>query len=189
MKELICVLASVIIAGYAYNLYQNRGLTTIKSSSNNKEYLVRELEDKQDAANLLANIGDSFDKLVKYVSTDSHEGVEQLVNKFNSNNIKENIPSSEYTAYSVNKGEELVLCLRNINDNSFIDINTILFVGIHELAHIMTDEVGHTEKFWSNMEYLVTKANEINIYNPIDYSKYPTDYCGQEINTTPYKFK
>ena len=188
MKELICVLISVVVFGYAYNLYQNRGLTMVKSSDNEKEYLVRDLDDKLDAANYLASISDSLIKLVKHVSNDTREGVDQLVKNFDNENIKENIPGSEHTAYSVNKGEELVLCIRNVSDNSFIDKNTVLFVAIHELAHIMTDEIGHTDKFWNNMEYLITKASEINIYNPIDYSQSPTDYCGQEINTTPYKF-
>ncbi len=94
-------------------------------------------------------------------------------------------PMGKYKAYSVNKGEQLALCIRKVEDNSFIDINTIIFVAIHELAHIMTDEVGHTPKFWNNMKYLLEKGIEINVYNAVDYSKQPTDYCGQEINSTP----
>ena len=70
----------------------------------------------------------------------------------------------------------------------FIDDNTILFVVIHELTHVMTEEVGHTPLFWSNMKYLLEEGKKAGIYSPVDYRKNPTDYCGMEINTTPYEF-
>ena len=68
-----------------------------------------------------------------------------------------------------------------------MDMNTIIFVSIHELAHIMTPETGHTPLFWDNMKYLLEKASSIGIYNPVDYSKDPRMYCGMEINSTPMK--
>ena len=52
----------------------------------------------------------------------------------------------------------------------------------------MTDEVGHTPLFWDNMKYLLEEAEKINIYKPINYEKEPVQYCGMEINTTPYDF-
>ena len=70
----------------------------------------------------------------------------------------------------------------------FIDENTIIF-GIHELAHIMTESVGHKKEFWDNMAFLLKEAEKINIYKPVDYSKNNVDYCGMEITTTPYEFK
>ena len=63
-----------------------------------------------------------------------------------------------------------------------------MFVVIHELAHIMTIEIGHTKLFWDNMKYLLEQGKECNIYTPIDYHKYPQIYCGMEINSTPYRF-
>ena len=80
---------------------------------------------------------------------------EQLKKNFNSDYITENIPGSLYVAYSVNKGEELSLCIRDKDTNKFIDNNTILFVAIHELAHIMSKSTGHTEEFWDYMKYLL----------------------------------
>ena len=63
-----------------------------------------------------------------------------------------------------------------------------MFVVIHELAHIMTEEIGHTPLFWENMRFLLEKAKEEGIYKPINYVKEPVQYCGMEINTTPYDF-
>ena len=123
------------------------------------------------------------------VSNDpDREGIQQLKRNFNSRNIIENTPGGKYTAYSVNKGEQLALCLRDAKDDTFIELNLIIFVAIHEIAHVMTDEVGHTKKFWNNMRYLLEEGEKIGIYTPEDYSKNPKMYCGLEINSTPYKF-
>ena len=104
---------------------------------------------------------------------------------FDPDHITENIPGSMYVAYSVNKGEELSICIREKDTEKFLDSNTVLFVAIHELAHIMSESTGHTEEFWDNMKYLLEEASKQGIYNPVDYSKNPTDYCGTEINSTP----
>ena len=94
----------------------------------------------------------------------------------------------EVTSYSLNKGEKISICLRHL-DNSFIDNNTVIFVVIHELSHVMTEEIGHPPIFWENMRYLLEEAEKIKIYKPVHYEEYPEDYCGMEINTTPYRFK
>ena len=63
-------------------------------------------------------------------------------------------------------------------------MNIIIFVAIHELAHIMTDEIGHTKKFWDNMKFLLEKGIILNMYIPVNYKGNPEDYCGLVINST-----
>jgi threonine aldolase len=63
-----------------------------------------------------------------------------------------------------------------------------MFVMIHELAHVMTHEVGHTKLFWDNMKFLLEQGEKTGVYRPINYKDTPQNYCGMEINTTPYKF-
>ena len=187
MQWLTILLISIVTIGVLFNYYyKNKDLTKTKSSIDNKEYVVRKLDDKKDAANYLARLNKKFVKLVNHVSKEPRQGTQQLKIKFNTNNLTENIPNGKFKAYSVNKGEQLSLCLRN-PDNTFIDENTVMFVSIHELAHVMTDEIGHTPKFWDNMRYLLLKGSEIGIYNKIDYSKTPVNYCGKDINSTPLK--
>ena len=53
----------------------------------------------------------------------------------------------------------------------------------------MTKTVGHDKTFWENMSYLLHEAEKIGIYNHQDYGKIPVDYCGMEINSTPYDLK
>ena len=191
MKELTNILLSVVVLGIVFNyVWKHIHLTTITSTVDGRNYLVRKLPDKIDAANKLADISQSLTRLVEHVYTHdtNREGVQQLKRNFNSRNITENTPGGKYTAYSVNKGEQLAICLRNIKDDTFINDNLIYFVSIHEMSHVMTDEIGHTSKFWNNMAYLLKQAHELGFYTPEDYKLNPQMYCGQEINSTPYKF-
>ena len=191
MEQLATLLLGVVVVGYIFHyIIQKLNKKTVKSTVDNREYEVRDLPDSLDAANLLADISDKLTKLVEYVVTNDpdREGIQQLKRNFNSRNIIENTPGGKYTAYSVNKGEQLALCLRDAKDDTFIELNLIIFVAIHEIAHVMTDEVGHTKKFWNNMRYLLEEGEKIGIYTPEDYSKNPKMYCGLEINSSPYKF-
>ena len=191
MEQLVTLLLGVVIVGYiCHYIIQKLNKTTVKSTVDNRDYEVRDLPDKQDAANTLADISGKLTKLVEYVVTSDsdRDGVRQLKRNFKSRNIIENTPGGKYTAYSVNKGEQLALCLRDAKDDTFIELNLIIFVAIHEIAHVMTDEVGHTKKFWDNMRYLLEKGEQIGVYSPEDYSKTPKNYCGLEINSSPYHF-
>jgi hypothetical protein len=191
MKELSILLIGVI-AIFAMSNYLRRSLylDKVKSSVNNKEYYVRKLPDKQEASDKLANISIKLQRLVDGLDLEDKEKGKynkKLKDNFNSDYITENIPGSEYVAYSVNKGEEVSLCIREKGTEKFMDDNIILFVAIHELSHIMTPENGHTPLFWDNMKYLLEQGSSMGIYKPVDYGKYPEMYCGMEITSTPMK--
>ena len=110
-----------------------------------------------------------------------------MVQKFNPTKISETLPTSEYTAYSENKGEKLAFCLdKRKNGTTLIDINTLTFVAIHELAHIMTKTEGHKQEFWENFKFLLEQAKAANIYQPVDYKKNNEPYCGMDITDNPY---
>jgi len=138
------------------------------------------------ASKIPANINRNVLRLISSVDR-SKDGSEDLIDNYNPRALSETLPGSKYTSYSVNKGEKISICIRKEKDNTFIDDNTVLFVVIHELAHVMTKEVGHTPKFWDNMAYLLEQGEKIGIYIPEDYGENPVDYCGMEINSTPYK--
>jgi hypothetical protein len=191
MKELSILLIGVI-AIFALSNYLRRSLylDKVKSRVNNKEYYVRKLSDKQEASDKLATIGIRLQNLIDGLDLEDKEKGKynkKLKDNFNSDYITENIPGSQYVAYSVNKGEELSLCVREKDTEKFMDDNIILFVAIHELSHIMTPENGHTPLFWDNMKYLLEQGSKMGIYKPVDYGKYPEMYCGMEITSTPMK--
>jgi hypothetical protein len=71
------------------------------------------------------------------------------------------------------------------NEGKLIDINTLTFVAIHELAHIMTKSEGHKQIFWQNFKFLLEEAKEAKIYKPVDYKNNPQPYCGMNITDNP----
>jgi len=167
----------------AYNL------KCIISDVDGEKYCVRDREQLEDAADLLATVTQKCKDLVEYCGKKypENEDVQRLVQKFNPTKISETLPTSEHTAYSENKGEKIAFCLNSTkNGNKLIDINTLTFVAIHELAHIMTKTEGHTQEFWKNFKFLLVNAKAAGIYKPIDYKKEPESYCGMTITDNPY---
>ena len=160
------------------------------SNFDNQKYLVRQMDDDEDAADMLAKIKASLMKLVQHLREKygDQPRVQQLIGRFNPHNIVENDGNGKYTSYSVNKGEKMVLCLRyRDGTNRLVDINTIMFVTLHELAHVMTKSVGHTEEFWANFKWLLQQSVQMGIYKCVDYETSPQKYCGIEVNNSPLK--
>jgi hypothetical protein len=165
-------------------------LKCIVSTVDGDKYCVRERERLQEAADLLAEVTDKCKELVHYVEKKlpTDDRVQRLVAGFNPQKVVETLPTSEFTAYSENKGEKLAFCLnREKKDNAhLIDINTLTFVAIHELSHIMTKSIGHKSEFWENFKFLLEQAKEAGIHQPVDYKKKPQEYCSMKISDNPY---
>jgi hypothetical protein len=151
---------------------------------------VREREKVQQAADLLAKVSDKCKHLVDYAAEkySEKECVQRLSQGFNPKKIMETLPTSEYTAYSENKGEKLAFCLnqQKKGEDNMIDEHTLTFVAIHELSHIATKSIGHKSDFWENFKFLLECAKESGIHDPKDYKKSPTEYCGMKIKDSPY---
>ena len=190
MYGFIIILFIVLIALKMYCESDEFNLRCIVSTIDGKKYCVRERNNIQNASNLLARTTEKLEYLVENVGQryPDRENVKKLVKNFNPTTIKETLPTSEYTAYSENKGEKIAFCLnkKKHNNNNLIDSNTLMFVAIHEIAHIMTTSVGHTEEFWNNFKFLLENAVELKIYTPVDYKKEPEGYCGMDITDNPY---
>ena len=181
---LVFIILSIIISQYN----KNKDVSIVKSKIDNRSYRVLKSDNELEAADLLADLNKDILLLIDSISYEKDDKYKRLVKRYNPDTLNENLETESYKAYSLNKGEEIVVCIRN-KDNSLIqDKNTILFVIIHELSHIMTKEIGHPDVFWENMSLLLKKSEDIGIYNIIDYQKYPVNYCGMPIDKTPYQF-
>ncbi|AYV79128.1 MAG: protein of unknown function DUF45 [Faunusvirus sp.] len=174
----------------------------IPNAAHSDRYLVRNVTDKKGAANMLAQIYNNLRKLVFYCDYkiakakihDSKTDDDKYVLEFekymvNINNkidyvtIKESTADSEFTSYSINKGEELVFCLRSKKNGELHVINNLMYVAIHELAHIGCTEVGHTPLFNKIFQFLLKQAIECNVYRYEDYESHPIEYCGMTLNS------
>jgi len=164
-------------------------LKCVISTVDGNKYCVRDRQNVKKAADLLATVTNKCKELVKYVGEKYPDDpdVERLVKNFNPQKISETLPNSELTAYSENKGEKIAFCLSKTKESAtLIDVNTLTFVSIHELSHVMTKSVGHKQDFWQNFKFLLENAKAANIYVPIDYKKKPQNYCGMTITDSPY---
>lgn len=185
----IFILFIIIILIIISNYNDNKEISVVKSNIDNRYYRVLKSSNELDASDKLANINKKVLLLINSFSNEKENKYKRLINNYNPDTLNENLNTKSYKAYSLNKGEEIVICIRNDDGTLIDDDNTILFVVIHELSHIMTKKTGHPPIFWENMNILLNRANELNIYVPYDYSKYPVNYCGMIIDNTPYKFK
>lgn len=193
MKINIIGYALIVLLFYiCVKIYQESDAFNLKciiSDVDGKKYCVRERSKLTLAADRLATVNQKLAKLVQHCKKEfpERENVTRLVEGFNPKKISETLPTSEFTAYSENKGEKLAFCLNTEkNGNNLIDPNTLTFVAIHELAHIATKSIGHKDEFWSNFKFLLGEASKINIYNQTDYKKKPVRYCGMTITDNPY---
>jgi hypothetical protein len=171
-----------------------------KSDVDNELYLVRDREDKKQAANLLANIKNNIFVLTDYM-------YEKIQNKENlTQEYKENIPyikqlkkniknvviressqNSVYTSYTVNKGDSIVFCIRSKSINKYLknsnlhNLNLVMYVALHEISHVACPEYNHTPLFKRIFNFIATEAVNIGIYRKIEFETNPKEYCGMTI--------
>jgi hypothetical protein len=166
-------------------------LVDIKSKIDGRTYRVRDMADKQEAADLMARVRQKIDKLYLFLKEKfpNKPQVKQLLNNFvpDPSRFEESTPAAEHTSYSVNKGEKVHLCLRQREggNEALVQENVMVFVSLHEMAHIITPTLGHGPDFWNNFAWILKQAEEIKIYKYQDFKAHPVSYCGINITDSP----
>lgn len=170
-------------------------LIYVESSVDHTSYLVQQNRaDSIDASNLLARIKRKLETLSRRLHKEMYHElrVRTFLKRFASTTIQESFKDDiSFTSYSVNKGDNIVLCLRSRSGSGeettgvLTDENTLFYIVVHELAHIMSDSVGHTKEFGDNFKFLLSNAVKWKLYTFVDYRKYPTEYCGTQLVVVP----
>ena len=168
---------------YQYHYYSK--IETVVSKIDNRNYEVQVKEDSQEAADLIAKIREKLVLLVSHLikTYPNDDRIERFKTNFNPDRLKEGIDNPNYTSYSINKGEQIVLCLRT--NNKLMDLNTMMFVVLHEMAHVCSISIGHTEEFWSNFKWILEESINIGIYKKQDFKLQNVEYCGMTITDSP----
>ena len=170
---------------------KNSEYNYIRSTVDNQKYLVRNVGNQKEAANMLAEIRKRLIKFCAYLQKQypNDKRIIRTINRFTPDNIYENYPEddSESTSYSMNKGEKIYFCLRDkVNKSKFVNLNVVMFVAFHEMAHVMSLSTGHTEEFWDNFKFILKNAVKLGVYKYIDFASKPFNYCGVKITTSPW---
>lgn len=188
LEALIIIILILIIIYLLYLTNYNRLLLKVKSTYDNKEYYVQDSNYSEDAANLIAQIRERLNTLVNHLgNTYPNDDRTKLLKKnYRENSLKEGVDDPRYTSYSVNKGEEIILCLKN--NDKLMDINTMMFVVLHEMGHLTSVSIGHTKEFWDNFKWILEESINIGIYIQQDFDTKPIEYCGMSITSSPLDY-
>ena len=187
---ILFIFAILSICVYVYFQTDDFDLKCIVSDVNGKRVCVRDRQKINEAADLLATVSNKMKLLVDYLhyKYPHQENVQQLVANFDADKIKETLPNSTHTAYTENK-KNMSFCLnvkKNRVDENMIDEHTLMFVAIHEMAHVCSKSIGHKTEFWENFKFLLTEAKAAGIHEPVNYKKTPKKYCSTLITDNPY---
>ena len=190
MKETILI--SIVIIFIYFFLFINRNNLIYVESNTGTKFMVQKDNLKKEKVNLLGKIVENLfilkNHMVKNINNfNSFEPyIKQLKNNLSESRtvIYETDPESNLTSYSVNKGEELSFCLKSKKSNQLHDINLLMYVAIHEMAHIACPEIGHGELFKKIFRKLAEEAINIGIYKKVNFSEVPTEYCGMILSSS-----
>jgi len=78
-------------------------------------------------------------------------------------------------SYTLNK-KDTYICLKDKKTKDYYDMQILLYVALHEIAHsINTENVGHTKEWNDIFEELLEFAAETGVYDPS--VNVPMNYC------------
>jgi hypothetical protein len=195
----VFILITLIYIIYIF-LYDEKQF--VKSSYDNKIYIIhrknKSPEFLQESANMLAKINERIELLISHLNRSYSNNPKyffiKFLDRYNNGSthsiLSEASIDNRYTTYTLNK-EEIHICLRTRNSNdSLYDINLLMYVLLHELAHLINYSknnipiIGHGDEFLNIFEFLVKEAIKIGIYKYENYNIFPKEYCNMTLDSS-----
>lgn len=204
-SHIILIIGVILLILVINHNIQTKGMVYVKSNIDGNNYLVRDQIDKQSAANFLAKLNKNIHGITEYMNNKLNNPstaslpryqeykpyILQLKDKIQNVVIKESPSNSSYTSYTVNKGEQIIFCIRSKtlssmikNTNNIHDFNIVMYVMLHEISHVACPEYDHTPLFKKIFKFICEEAIEMGIYKKVDFENNPMEYCGMMINET-----
>ena len=175
-------MSAALAALYLKNHAQD--VSHVQSAYDGNTYLVRRNATSGEAADTLARLNERVLMLLKHLEFryPKDARVISLKARYNPKALSEGGHNSGHTSYSIDKGKRIVMCLRSRasggRHGALENINTLMYVLLHELSHLATDELGHTKTFWANFDFVKREAATLGVYTETDYAAHPAGYCG-----------
>lgn len=205
-QYILMIMIMIVCFYMTIKMIKERGMIYCKSTVDDEYYLVRDRPDKLGASNLLATLRKNINGITDYMVDRMNnkmsimEKREKVMYEFNRQYINrldklirgvilmESHENSVYTSYSVNKGEQIVFCIRSksisnvLNSaNHLHDLNLIMYVALHEISHVACPERDHTPLFNKIFRFICNEAIKMGIYKRLDFRNNPEEYCGMTI--------
>lgn len=192
---LIGIIVIIYLIAKKNDKFSIENTTEIISQVDGMKYRIhKQHTTRQLAADTLATINEKIIDILrmlrrKYPNEHNARGqaVKLLLLRYNPDNLIENSPHDPNgdTAYSLDKGETIALCLREVDSNDIHNMNILMFVALHEMAHVAINVLDHPLEFWSTFKFLLEEAELANIYTSSNYGINPQYYCGLKVNYNP----
>lgn len=155
-------------------------------------YILNKYPNRGEAKRLLNWLNQQGLSLINSLSEDYADNkeamiiVNRLLYKYDPDKLTENDPifTLGHKTYTTNF-ENVAICLRK-KEGGFYPKDMLMFVYLHELAHIASLEKDHNDDFWRIFKFLLVAAEKYGILIPVDYSKKPFTYCGINVKHNPY---
>lgn len=202
MNTFIIILGVLLVIYFLYHMiYTYSEIKYVTSDVDGKVYLIRRGNNKsekflKDSANTLALINKNVMILIDHLGENyiNDDGKSHFLEKLKENYmpyiISEAAVDPRYTTYTIDK-RDMHICLRTRDNNEKIyDINILMYVVLHELAHLCNYDkkgrpiLGHGSEFKFIFRFLVEEAMKLNIYQHTNYTTEPQEYCGIMITTS-----
>jgi hypothetical protein len=202
IETIVIILGIILVIYFLYHMiYTYSEIKYVKSDLDGKVYLIRRGNNKsdkflKDSANTLAAINKNVVELVGYLfkNFNNHDDKFYFIKKLKENYkpyiISEAAVDPRYTTYTIDK-RDMHICLRTRDTNEKVyDMNILMYVVLHELAHLCNYNkngeaiLGHGSEFRYIFKFLVEESIKIGIYNHVNYSAEPREYCGIMITTS-----
>ena len=202
MYNYIFIIAIILCAYFlltTFTIYKES--LYIESDIDNNKYLIRSGNKKskyylKKSANILGEINKRVEKLIEHLNKNytldlsKKHFVTKLIENYNPTILSEAAIDKRYTTYTIDK-KEMHICLRTRDEyENLYDINLLMYVVLHELAHFCNYDKngypiqGHGDEFRNIFKFLVIESIKMGIYKYIDYNEKPEPYCGILLSTS-----
>ena len=176
---------------FILNKIKSNRLILVEPNTNIKFMVIND-ENKHKATEILTKLVTDMYDIKNHLINNIHkyEDHKEYINLLKENftetrtSIYENDPTSDLTSFSVNKGEELAFCLKSKKTNEYHDHNLLMYVALHEMAHMACPEIGHGELFKKVFRFITIEAIKKGLYKKVDYNEKPVEYCGMVLSST-----
>lgn len=180
---MFALLVVLLVVAALYVTFRPRDMISVRSSITGKEYSVKKMPDAQQMADRLATLEQRMQRLLDGARALMPDDPRIAAIRRRWDGTLSEVEASGEVAFSVDK-RSIHVCLRN-KSGAIEDMNTSMFVLIHELAHVATADYGHSHEFWANMRFLLELAERLGIYTYENYDTSTTTFCGHMLGASP----
>jgi hypothetical protein len=110
-------------------------------------------------------------------SAEDREIIEEVRRRFIKLNPRyAEIPLFEGDSSFTENKETITLCIKDPTTGKHYDMNSIMYVALHELCHATSSQMGHGDEFKRNFQKLLNEAEKRGLYS--SRIEMPPVYCG-----------